>query len=438
MIQNTRSQENTELQFHSAEHKVLGMEGPMVEALRDNAPKAVGGLRLTSILMASVAHPMLAAHGFFVFASEAVLLLFGSKKSVEKYKGYEDENESLNPLSKAIRPHKYPLESSSALDIIGEVPHFILGASMVYGLDLGETTKDFLEWFLGEEIHETADGTHAGHNHDGHDHGPNDHTTADKNSCGPDQQRVEHGDHFDCIDTNINAAPIEPDPWDMDYDEKYEQWEKEYAQWEAETAAAEAAATQAAGQAACDSAAKDCASAEKDCEEDGHNHLTGAALMVHGALGVLGHLPLLLFGPEKDGKKTEHFDAVGDDIGQEHQIESLEFSQAESKVVGTQDKGILQWFKDHQVAISSTLQVAIGVTMIVATGMPDIYQWAGVPLVAAGVMQALLVNKKDFSADAPAEDTHHHHHEETKNNVHSPIHYGNLAHYEQERNLGFT
>lgn len=334
------------LHFESSDHHVLGMQGPLIDKLRDNAPRVVGGLRLVSILMASVAHPLLGLHALFVLGSEVVLLLFGNRERIEGYKTPEGEKPFLGPIGKALQPHKYPIESSAALDVLGEIPHLILGASIVFNWDIGG-----IESLLGES---PPDAT----------------STALTDECGDGMQPVQHGGHVDCLP--LDALPPAPSPFEENYVEKYTQWQMD---------------VEAAKQAALEGA--------------GHQHLTGIALTVHGALGVLGHLPLWLFGPEKTQQANERVDRAGNKATSTPSSEGLEFAEAKSTVVGALGAGnVLQWFTNHQVMISSVLQAAMAVTMMVATGMPDIYQLAGVPLLAGAVLQGMLVNKADFSAEA--------------------------------------
>ena len=384
MATNANHITDTDLQFRSTEHKVLGMEGPLVDTFRDNAPRIVGALRLGSILMASVAHPLLGLHAAFVLGSEAILLLFGNKKSVEKHKTEEGEQPLFGPLGKVAQPHKYPIEASAAFDVLGEIAHLLLGVSIVFGVAIPG-----LEMWLGEgavaEAGATGD-THAAHaSHEGHGHGAE--------AC---EDGVWHEGHGHCHPSGENAP-------------------RSFAPWlsQQHPMAPPAAPTPAPTAAVTDLHA-------------GHNHPSGIALMVHGALGVFGHLPLWLFGPEKNGKKVNAVDFNGDNVSTKDMDESLEFAQSESKIVGTEDKGLMQWFKDNQVVISSVLQMAMGVTMMVATGMPQAYQLAGIPLFIAGAIQAVFVNKRDFSAESPA-DT------QAEKRVHSATHDGRLRSHEHQR-----
>jgi|GEM_PF-3239421 len=379
------SKKQAPLYFEDSSHSMVGMDGLTVDTLRDNAPRVVGGLRLSSILMAAAAHPLLGMHALFVLGSESVLLLFGNRQQVEKHKAENNDTQTPNPLSKAVQPHKYPLESSAALDVIGEIPHFLLGAGILMGVDM-----PWVESFLGEEA--AAQAAEA------------------LGECPP-------GHESHCIDgvhtphTELPSAPERPNfaerPQTLSFQDSLE--------------AARARAEELAAGGAAPTAPEAVTDTTPEASPDAisHVHLTGGALMLHGALGVMAHLPLWLFGPEKAGHHAGHLDFVGDDIAPSHVQESLEFAESKSKIVGTEDKGLMQWFRDNQVAISSVLQVAIGVTMMVAVGMPDMYRLAGIPLIAAGALQAAFVTKSDFSVDGPLEEV-------TEKQVSSASHYGTL------------
>lgn len=330
------------LHFSSAEHSVLGMNGSAMDTLRDNAPAVVGAFRLVSILMASVAHPLTLMHGFFVLGSEVILLLYGNRNDIEKHKKTQKNTPSPGPIGKVFEPHKYPIESSAAFDVMGEIPHFILGAGMILGWEMGGVAS-----FIGESLPTT---------------------------CPPGTEAVPHGNHFHC--NPIEGVAAMPQIGDPDYAEKLNKWLE----------------AQQSGTAT-------------PINASGHNHLTGMALMIHGALGVLGHLPLWLLGPEKNKSSPAAIDLVGDDLMPTKPTQTkLEFAQSTSTVVGSLGGDVKQWFTDNQVMISSVLQAAMAVSMFMATGMPVIYQLAGIPLLAGAVLQGALVSKADFSAEAKKEE----------------------------------
>jgi hypothetical protein len=508
------------------------MQGPLIDKLRDNAPRIVGALRLVSILMASVAHPLLGLHAVFVLGSEAVLLLFGNRKSVAKHQKGVQDKPLPGPIGKALQPHKYPIESSAALDVLGEIPHLILGASMVLNLDITG-----IESLLGESV---SDIGHSGGGHDpashlsttGSEHAHTATQVADTSpTVAPEapgnvtQAHPHNHEHTpgggapgsmwgrgrmaeiaagqasgevlnafqldslekaraldtlaldstttmnaaDSLTVDSSAAPIMPESIAADStiaDTARLEVEKDSLPGESEgkkrvfgfgpeamrERMAEHAALHDSTSASFDSthaaqhsnwqssdtplhnhdtplsAGEDAGKTAHHHHDNhashgshsnhgghggdsghgshgGHHHPTGIALMLHGAIGVLGHLPLWLFGPERNGRKVERMDLAGDDFVSNKEQPSLHFAESRSQVVGSRGNRALQWFRDNQVVLSSVLQMAIGVTMLLATGMPLSYQLAGIPLTAAGAFQALFVRKREFSAEAEVADS---------------------------------
>ena len=377
------------LQFESSDHNMVGLEGDAIDKMRDNAPSIVGGLRLGSVLMMAVGHPLSFIHGLFVLGSEAVLLLYGNKEHIEQQKEESKGDEPAGVMTKAFNPKKYPIESSAAMDTIGEMSHLILGIALLAGVDLSDW-----DVLLGHEAELTSE------------------------AC---VDLIDHGNHIDCVaaDGTITIQPLteaadgtpsRPSPpsfTDPDFDAKFEAFQQ--AQEAAKLAAEEAV-----------SATSDIAAQAE--ESSNAKRALGAGLTIHGVLGTLAHAPLWLLGTEKEGKQTDDVDLSGDDIIPQSHPTSLEFSKSESNIVGAEDKGLIEWFKDNQIAISSVLQIALGATLLATTGFGPIYQAAGIPLMAAGALQAAFVRKRDFSADVDAE-------EQTENQVHSASLDGKIQDY---------
>ena len=80
----------------------------------------------------------------------------------------------------------------------------------------------------------------------------------------------------------------------------------------------------------------------------------------------------------------------------------LVFAQSQSKPVGIIGK-TKQWMKEHPVIVSSIINVGVGITMMCfATGVP--YFIGATILLAANVVQALLVKKREFNVEGALED----------------------------------
>ena len=139
--------QGTQLRFAQSAHQQLGMRTSAIQGIKDNAPAIVGAMRLGAALLplAAVgvgiedpsalegALPFLSIHGAGLVGSELILLANGSKekrqKVAQEYSGQPDAPDWRKPLN----PERYPLESSAALDIVGEAAMILGGALMLGG-----------------------------------------------------------------------------------------------------------------------------------------------------------------------------------------------------------------------------------------------------------------------------------------------------------------
>jgi len=178
------------LRFAHSESLRLHFGGPFAEWMEEHAAQVVGGLRAASIIslpltgvvlalgtggMAAAAAAAAAAaplfmHSALVLGSEAVLLLFGKKGDVQKHAADENGQEP-NALGKIVQPHKYPLQASAALDIMGEVSHIWYGVERFMAGDASGAVE------LAEEAVANPHDPHgfapewAQNMFEGHDHG---------------------------------------------------------------------------------------------------------------------------------------------------------------------------------------------------------------------------------------------------------------------------
>ncbi len=98
------------------------------QVVKDNAPRVVAGLKMiaSGIMLASPNKGMKLG-GMFNMLGHTTIVLFGHKKTEQEKEGLRDADgleESGNPIvaniGKIIQPHKYPIESGTALFTIGD------------------------------------------------------------------------------------------------------------------------------------------------------------------------------------------------------------------------------------------------------------------------------------------------------------------------------
>lgn len=310
------------LQFSRSAHQQLGMGKGWMANIQDNAPALVGAMRLGAALLPVAAGvlgwddpdvlkealPFLSIHGAGLVGSELILLANGSKEkrqqAAKEYAGVPEEPDWRKPLN----PKRYPLESSAALDVVGESAMVLGGALMLFGI-----MPDWLESALG--IH-------------------------------------EHGAEMaDCVEHETEALPsfssFTPPAFDGAHDHVH-----------------------------CDTA-----------NDELHNHAGGFAVLAHGAVGLLAHLPII-FG--KEGAHThafsEHSKAADD------KKDSLTFAKSTSKKVGVVGRAF-EGLKDNPIAVASALQAAVGVSLILAFPASWSLMASGAIITASAVLQGLFVRK---------------------------------------------
>ena len=362
------------LVFAQSDSKTLGAEGSFMDTLKDNGPQVIGGLRLAGLIAAAMTgNEFLVAHTMFVLASEVVLLMFAHKDKIQEARETTPDETDPNVVEKVAQPHKYPLETSAALDFLGELSHIGFGAQLMGWLGGGAEAPD---------VPSTTDALL-------------DDAEEGRDTCPEGLYEHKHGEHVHCSFTPQRPAFLPDEPID---------------------------ATESA------EAATDTTEDTHDHEaEHGHGHdhdhfkQAGLIGILHGGFGVLAPLPLLLFGPEKDkkGHGHSHLDLTGEDFVEPEASaqkredvtpdDGLVFQQSESQTVGTKGDGILGWIQDHQVMISSVLEFGLGMTMLFMPGaaLPGNDEWyriGGAIIATAAALQPILITKRDYSAERAPED----------------------------------
>ena len=117
----------------------------------------------------------------------------------------------------------------------------------------------------------------------------------------------------------------------------------------------------------------------------------GWAIFLCELLAVYSYGNLLFTKEKKDPAK--------DKTGNE---QSLMFAQSQSKPVGMIGKA-RAWMKEHPVIVSSIINIVVGITMMCFATGPAYFVGASI-LLAANVVQALLVKKRDFNVEGALED----------------------------------
>jgi hypothetical protein len=131
------------LTFAKNESKPLGMHGPLMDKLRDNAPRIVGGLKIIGdIVAASTLNPFLVTYAVFAITGRLIGIAYGTKANQEKLVKEvaagkhqpSQDNSLMHKMGKIFSPRQYPVESSAGFSTIGEM--FGVG----YGFDVGKIT----------------------------------------------------------------------------------------------------------------------------------------------------------------------------------------------------------------------------------------------------------------------------------------------------------
>ena len=117
----------------------------------------------------------------------------------------------------------------------------------------------------------------------------------------------------------------------------------------------------------------------------------GWAIFLCELLAVYSYGNLLFTKEKKDPAK--------DKTGNE---QSLVFAQSQSKPVGMMGKA-KAWMKEHPVIVSSIINIGVGITMMCFATGPAYFVGASI-LLAANVVQALLVKKREFNVEGALED----------------------------------
>jgi hypothetical protein len=115
----------TELRFAQSESKAVGLSGGlMMGALRNNAPRVVGALKLGMDISAGLSgNPWLIGYALFAGVGRILLMIYGSKANQQKAAAAKREGESeeaKSTLEKVTRPREYPVEAAAGLSVIAE------------------------------------------------------------------------------------------------------------------------------------------------------------------------------------------------------------------------------------------------------------------------------------------------------------------------------
>ena len=117
------------LVFAASESKSVGMRGPLIERMRDNAPRIVGLMKIgMDVAVAFTGSPWLIAYSTFAIIGRLISIGYGSKAHQDKLAEEKAEGKHQKILGHSLRendrkilfPRKYPVESSAGLSVIAE------------------------------------------------------------------------------------------------------------------------------------------------------------------------------------------------------------------------------------------------------------------------------------------------------------------------------
>jgi hypothetical protein len=128
------------LTFVQSESKPVGMHGPLMDKLRDNAPRIVGALKFLGIGIVFLSgEPMLIACGVFFVTAQLIAMAYGTKENQKKLaeERKTGNQQEVGVFSKMFSPRKYPVESSSGFAAVAEVFETGYGVQLANASGLG-------------------------------------------------------------------------------------------------------------------------------------------------------------------------------------------------------------------------------------------------------------------------------------------------------------
>jgi len=141
--------DDPQLHFAQSESKTLGMHGELMDTIRDNSPRIVGGLKLIGdVAAAATLNPLLITYAAFSIIGRIIVLAWGSKSHQQKMAAEVQSGETtihhaqdsfLGSASKILHPRQYPIEASSGFSTVAEVFEAAFGASQFMAGKTGYT-----------------------------------------------------------------------------------------------------------------------------------------------------------------------------------------------------------------------------------------------------------------------------------------------------------
>ena len=112
------------------------LRSAMPKVMMDNAPRIVGLLKITgSFFMSQGESKLFKVAGVHFMTANGIMEMFGGKKTEEQKDKLRAEESGkqrsgvLGHISKALQPHKFPIESAATVSSLGSVFWTLAGAT---------------------------------------------------------------------------------------------------------------------------------------------------------------------------------------------------------------------------------------------------------------------------------------------------------------------